>query len=447
MTTVIWHIVTAFLTALFLALFYNRILIPKCSKLPTLIVYAIIRTVVTCCSFYIDALVPFRMFTNIGIDLILVFLMYKGKIIKIFFMFFVTFVTMITIDYVTFFLIQAMPSLDESIKYYISDMIFLTGEYFVLLFISNYISCVTVLDDKKTFAAFILIPISQAAMLFMLSYTIITTLVTKTPDGGVFTFKGSSSFALTLVAVSAISMAADFVFMRIAYKASISRQERNQLEVLEKESQINLAYYSELQANADEMRKYRHDVNNIIQTIYVLMNSPDRQASENIEKTLKSLENELNAIRLKKYCSNNLINSIIAINEKRFSAKGIACDIKAAIPERVGIPELDLCRLFTNILDNAFNAMSSEAAGSQSLTLEAHISDGYLYINESNTCPAVEAPVKPGHGLGLKIMREIAEKHNGYFKTQSIDGHFSLQIAVKESTASPLETSAAVQSV
>ena len=158
------------------------------------------------------------------------------------------------------------------------------------------------------------------------------------------------------------------------------------------------------------------------------------------------MKEEINHIGLKKYCSNNLINCILASYEKKLTALSVKSDFKAAVPEDIGVAGLDICRLLTNILDNALNALKAQSSGQKMLEFEAHIDKGYLYISESNTySPVAEPERQKDRGNGTKIMSEIAKKYNGIFETSETDGRFNV-LATVAVTAKGVEPAAAYNS-
>ena len=220
--------------------------------------------------------------------------------------------------------------------------------------------------------------------------------------------------------------------MHIAIKSVNGIQEKQRLELLEKESELNYEYYAGLQEDAVEMRKYRHDVNNIIQTIRYMMDMPTKESKEEILRITDQLEKELNEIGLKKYTNNNLVNCILVNNEKRFNNKNISCDFNVVFPETTNISELDICRLLTNIFDNAYNALTSSESSEKFIVLNIDCKDGYIYLKEENIInkPNNEQNKKDSH-YGLEIIKSIAEKYNGIFESKVKDNKFRINVSLK----------------
>lgn len=102
-------------------------------------------------------------------------------------------------------------------------------------------------------------------------------------------------------------------------------------------------------------------------------------------------------------------------------------------PEELAISNVELCILMANALDNAKNAIL-QVEGSAFLGIELKNFNGHIMIQIKNSKmeevkKAKEKP-RPGHGYGLKNMRDVVEKHNGTMEVKDEGKTFRLSIFI-----------------
>ena len=106
------------------------------------------------------------------------------------------------------------------------------------------------------------------------------------------------------------------------------------------------------------------------------------------------------------------------------------------IDEKTGIDDFELCRIFINLLDNATNALTDYTGDKRKIIhIACKETDGYLYIRCQNSYSEKEEAIKSkeknsGHGYGLQIIEEIANKHGGELVTKAEGGEFSALVTL-----------------
>lgn len=95
------------------------------------------------------------------------------------------------------------------------------------------------------------------------------------------------------------------------------------------------------------------------------------------------------------------------------------------IPPSFSIDSIDLCALFSNLLDNAITAAQKKPHGQRSLSLQTAARSHFLTIEAINTAVPT-ARIKAG--TGLQNIRQIAEKYHGCMETEQKDGCFRISI-------------------
>lgn len=129
---------------------------------------------------------------------------------------------------------------------------------------------------------------------------------------------------------------------------------------------------------------------------------------------------------------NPVINALLHEKAAICAQKNIELECSIAADERLNIDSLDLCRALGNILDNAIRSCSRTENAEKSIFLHVYQKNGYLMIHCKNPFLPDDKGKTLGTGYGHQILREIAEKYEGRFKTDSDDqGEFEARLILK----------------
>lgn len=193
----------------------------------------------------------------------------------------------------------------------------------------------------------------------------------------------------------------------------------NELNLLRQTQEYNRQYIENLQAEYETVRKLRHDYKNSFLLVSALLENGDSEkAKEEISKIVGDIANTEIFIST----DNSVVNAVVNSKLSAAKALGIECECYV-IKEISGIDDISLCRLLSNMLDNAITASKKEPEGkrllefsvmankiSYTLTVKNKISESVIERN-----PELRSTKKDirNHGYGVKIIREIAEKYSG----------------------------------
>lgn len=146
----------------------------------------------------------------------------------------------------------------------------------------------------------------------------------------------------------------------------------------------------------------------------------------------------------------NIYDSVIKTGNKTFdvvlSEKSFFCekhDIKLTViadTSRLGfLTDMEIYSLFTNIMDNALEAVSRLEEGKRTISLSVKCSDDFLVVHEENFFSDIRwgedgqirtsKPDRINHGYGLVSIRRIAEKYGGTMSVSAKDV-FKLSILI-----------------
>ena len=215
-----------------------------------------------------------------------------------------------------------------------------------------------------------------------------------------------------------------FWLMNDIFRASRIRQE---MELFQKQSDLQYRYYAELEKKYRESRKLIHDMKNHLQAVERLYKE---QETEKGEGYVRDLYHMLNTMGEKYYSANRMLN--IILNEKLDQAKKLGIAVQASVGDvdLSDIRDIDLTAVFANLLDNAV-----EAAG--------QTEDGFLHIKinevqgfrvaslENSMKESEEGQKKPGHmGLGLSNVEKTLERYHGTMEVEKRNGVYKVILMI-----------------
>ena len=242
--------------------------------------------------------------------------------------------------------------------------------------------------------------------------------------------------SITLLISSMFNSIADIALFVTMIHSSQNEKLREELRMQEYQNSVNLEYYKNVEQNSVEARKIRHDLANMVQTAYEIMENGTESDKESAKKMFAQLKTEVSDIKIERFCQNTLVNAIASNKADECRKNDIDFDFDLRVPEDLGIEEVDICKAYVNIFDNAINAAKA-IDGKRYVKIKSFTdeSDGMLYITgENNVAPDYEDKKKSRtgeHGYGLRILRDTAEKYGGRLVTSDKGNTFTVVMTMK----------------
>ena len=242
--------------------------------------------------------------------------------------------------------------------------------------------------------------------------------------------------SITLLISSMFNSIADIALFVTMIHSSQNEKLREELKMQEYQNSVNLDYYKNVEKNSVEARKIRHDLANMVQTAYEIMENGTESDKESAKKMFAQLKAEVADIKIERFCQNTLVNAIASNKAAECRKNEIDFDFDLRVPETLGIEEVDICKAYVNIFDNAINAAKA-IDGKRYVKIKSFTSedDGMLYISgENDIAPDYEEKKKARtgeHGYGLRILRDTAEKYGGRLVTSDKGNTFTVVMTMK----------------
>lgn len=196
-------------------------------------------------------------------------------------------------------------------------------------------------------------------------------------------------------------------------------------------------YVENATAEYDVIRKLRHDFKNNFLVISTLLNEGNYEEAKALAKSHVDL---LSHTEIFVDTKNEVIDAVVNAKMSEAKSYGIDCTC-LSVMDIDGIDDLDLCRLLSNMLENAVSACVKCRSEQKQINLKI-TSDGYSYTfslkNTIDGSVLVDNPrlittkLRQGeHGYGIRIIRDIAAKYSGRCDFYEEDGMFCCAVILK----------------
>lgn len=266
-------------------------------------------------------------------------------------------------------------------------------------------------------------------LIFFLLFT--SSVVTTFLILGMLSELNSSNYNI-MAMVSCIGLYASTFLALYLYARS---QQQNQIiryqEQAEQQMQAQLKHMDEIILRQNELRAFRHDINNQLTALSGYLDAGDlagsRQYLAGISDHFKSASPAINT-------GNNALDAILSAKRALAENHGIRFTSKLRVQENLPIAPEDLCIIFGNALDNAIEACDRLPADAER-TIALHLlQDAHtLTCIITNTAPSRRSASfvtsktdKAQHGFGLNNIREALDKYGVTPEITWEDGRFTL---------------------
>lgn len=209
-------------------------------------------------------------------------------------------------------------------------------------------------------------------------------------------------------------------------------------EILKLQREYNRQYIANANTEYDLIKKLRHDFKDSYSVIYVLL------SEGKVEKAISHIQNNIDILSHMEIfvrTDNDIVNAVV--NAQLSTARSFGIDATClSVMDFDGIDDLDLCRLLSNMLENAVTACVNCKKDKRQIYLKISYEDcNYIFSLKNTVGTSVIANNKElrstknageEHGYGTKIIRDITEKYNGRCDFYEEDDLFCCSVMLRK---------------
>lgn len=188
-----------------------------------------------------------------------------------------------------------------------------------------------------------------------------------------------------------------------------------------KNLQLQKNYYEELEHNQNQIRKFRHDMNNHLSVVGTLLDKGNLSEAKEYFSNISGYMQTAN----RKFCQNSVVNAVINAKYQMMTNASIATFLNIDIDKMLSIDDVSLCTIFANTLDNAIEACKKiDDPAKRKLELRCRYTENGYFSFELTNSKVNEIHKKKGrflsdkedqnaHGIGIVSVKEIVDKYEG----------------------------------
>lgn len=193
--------------------------------------------------------------------------------------------------------------------------------------------------------------------------------------------------------------------------------------------------------NQQRIRKMKHDMKGHTVTLSGLLAAGKYGEARDY---LKGVEEQMDTLQ-RQFCANPYINAVLIHYVGKLEQMGAECRTDIQVGEEE-LPYMELCRILSNGLENACDALkeleggAGSSADKQEVSVQMKYNRNYLLIRIKNRCRdelyvergTIPATDKKGHdhGFGLVTVKEAAERLDGDMACYTEGGNFVLDVMI-----------------
>lgn len=238
-----------------------------------------------------------------------------------------------------------------------------------------------------------------------------------------------------LIVMALMPMTYATIFVAMYRQLLIFRKQQSERMILEQKNTLEARLEDQ-----QRIRKLRHDIKGYAATLLGLL---AEEKTEEALTYLKEVETETEAL-LVSICPNPYINAVFVHYAGKLEKMGAVFQYDIQIGDE-GLHYIELCRILTNGLENACDALSKLEEREREVSVHMKYNREYLLIRIRNRCLEnlhVEKGMMPatdkegvGHGFGLATIKEAAVRLGGDMNCYTDEGTFVLDVFVSTEKA------------
>jgi hypothetical protein len=250
-----------------------------------------------------------------------------------------------------------------------------------------------------------------------------------------FTRTGFQAFADITTTIAYVSLS--LLCCLVLYFRDQDEHKSGLLEIEKELMDAQTDYYQLLLQKEEDTRKFRHDIKN---HLLCLNNLAGKGDLDGLKKYLGEMYGQIEQISSLTYTTGNELVDII-LNDKFYAFDGkIKIQIIGSFCNALNISEMDLCIIFSNIFQNAAEELSGQEQGwfEIQITLGNQFTEIIIQnsvngktVMQGDGFPQTRKGDTRNHGIGLRNVKAVVERNNGYFEIISKESRFGVKIQLQ----------------
>jgi len=348
-------------------------------------------------------------------------LLSKYKVIKVLFVHF-TIVAIVTSITMIGIIILSFLSDNKSLVNIICYILYLPSIFLINKYLRP--SFVYILSNRdKGWLGFCVIPVSYTLLIYMMS------------TFNVYDYLFSPKVVLKAILLLSMTISAYVLIFRFFKQTREQLTLQNEQDLLKAQIAAAHTHLEALQESQEKTILYRHDMRHHLNLISTFLADNNMSATQ---KYIAEVEKAIDDTVVEKYCSNYAVNLILSSYITKAKQEEIAVETKINLTEKNTISDMDLCVIFSNILENAINACTSiPNRKDRSLNILCANKNEKLYIQITNSFEgtvlfANDLPIstEENHGFGTKSIAAVAQKYKGIYSFSTLNKVFRSEIII-----------------
>ena len=199
------------------------------------------------------------------------------------------------------------------------------------------------------------------------------------------------------------------------------------------QDQVVQHHYEEVRAVYLNMRGWRHDYHNHLQSLkaYLVLGETGKARDY-----LDELEQDLNQVDWLVKSGNLMMDAILNAKLSLAAESAIAVDCKVTYPETMSIGDTDLCVIVGNLLDNAIESCRKVEEKQRFIRIYGTVLRHQMYLSVVNAAKEelnfneqhYISEKRGEHGHGMKRVHMAVERYGGYLNLKNEPGVFASEV-------------------
>lgn len=235
---------------------------------------------------------------------------------------------------------------------------------------------------------------------------------------------------LLLVLLTMLVYLAIFFSLRKTLREAALREENLKMQ---SDRELTRQRLSLMDETVRQMSIVQHDHRHFNNTLLSLLRQGEADKAANLIRQ----QSEALPQKPQSYCQNVSVNAAVSYYAELARQRGVRCELRLDIPEKLDIDELSLTMAVSNLMENAITAVSALPVEQCTLRFIA-VNTGQLIFELSNPYDGEVAldengfPIshEEGHGKGTQSVADFVKKCGGELAYEISDGIFKVRLMV-----------------